>query len=89
MTTSNTDIKQIEAYLLGSMSAGDALVFRTKLLINPSHRREVRAQQQTYRLVKAWGRRKLKKEIQQTEHRLFSPPGHSDLRERITEIFPL
>lgn len=82
------DIKQIEAYLLGCMSASDALVFRAKLLISAALREEVRAQRKTYLIVKAWGRRKIKREIEQTELRLFTLPEYRDFREQINEIFP-
>ena len=52
MRTSLNNIKQTEDYLSGQMSAGDSLLFKAKMLIDPSLRLSVVMQQKTYLLIR-------------------------------------
>lgn len=87
MRTSLTEIQQIEAYLLHQTTPAERLLFEAKLMLQPGLTEDVQLQQETYRLVKQYGRKKIREEIEAVHRKLFSEPQHKSFREKIARLF--
>ena len=87
MRTSLNNIAQAEQYLLKRSAPAGSLLFEAKMLINDELKNNVAAQQQVYSLVKQYGRKQLKAEIEAVHQQLFTQPGHMSFRQKIARIF--
>jgi hypothetical protein len=87
MRTSLNKIKQAEDFLSGKLSAGDSLVFRAKMLIDPILRLNVTMQKKTYTLIRVYGRRKIKDAAEAVHKKIFNDPERIDYHQKITELF--
>lgn len=87
MKTSLTETIAIEQHLQGTQSPEEALLFEARLLLNPSLSDTIKQQKQTYALVQAYGRRRLKAELEAVHQRLFTEPVHRGFREKVMALF--
>ncbi|HVS93457.1 MAG TPA: hypothetical protein VHE59_15565 [Mucilaginibacter sp.] len=87
MRTSLSETVRIEAHLLRISESGDRLVFEARLLLEPELRDKMHCQQNTYALVKKYGREELKKEIEAVHQQLFTEQKHISFRQNILGIF--
>lgn len=87
MRTSLNEIQQIERHLHGQASQEESLLMEAKMSLNPDLARKVSLQQESYALVREYGRKKLKAEIGQVERKLFESPGYKSFRQRIFDLF--
>ena len=87
MRTSLTETEQIEAHLLLQTSPGDALVFEAKLLLDDELADKLYWQKSTYNMVKRYGRKQLRQEIESVHHTLFNTSKHKSFSEKIRQIF--
>lgn len=87
MRTSLNELKQTEDFLLDTMRPEETVVFHAKMLIDPAMQRNVRIQQKVYSVVRQYGRKKLRAEIEQVHNILFQQPRHHSFREKIYQLF--
>jgi len=87
MPTSSTETREIEAYLSGKQPPEVSLLFEAKLLLQPALADTVRWQQQTQRLLRLYGRQKLKTEINEVEMLLFNDAANLSFRNKILRLF--
>jgi hypothetical protein len=87
MRTSLNELKQAEDFLSGNMEPEEQVVFRAKLLIDPSLRVNVASQHKVYGLVRQYGRKKIREEIESVHQSLFREPSHKTFREKIYSLF--
>jgi hypothetical protein len=87
MTTSWNETKQIEAHILGTASTGDALLFEAKLMLDNDLADKVMWQQKAYATIQQFGRRQLKKEIEQVHQQLFTQAAHVSFADKIRRLF--
>lgn len=87
MRTSLNNIALTERHLLKKSTPASALLFEAKMLINEDLQSDVAAQQQVYSLVKQYGRKQLKAEIEAVHQQLFTQPEHRSFRQKIARIF--
>jgi hypothetical protein len=87
MMTSWNETKQIEAHILGTANTGDALVFEAKLMLDNTLADKVIWQQKAYDAIQQYGRRQLKKEIEQVHQQLFTQPEHISFAQKIRQLF--
>jgi hypothetical protein len=87
MKTSWNNTEIIGQYLSGKMRADDALVFEANLLIDPLLRTSVFLQKKIFDVVKLYGRKKLKAEIEKVHNHLFESPDKIIFQERIYQLF--
>jgi hypothetical protein len=87
MTTSWNETRQIEAHILGTANTGDALVFEAKLMLDNTLADKVIWQQKAYNAIQQYGRRQLKKEIEQVHQQLFTQPEHISFAQKIKRLF--
>ena len=87
MRKSLHEIQQVENYLFGRMSVQEHQDFKVRLLVNPHQQEEVDAQKASYVLIKAYGRKKLKAELNAVHEKLFTRPEKKWFRELIKNIF--
>jgi hypothetical protein len=79
MTTSPNDLKDAENFLTGKMAPDDALLFQA------TH--DTGMLRKTFSLIRQFGRRNLKAEIEQVHQRLFTDPDKISFREKIERLF--
>lgn len=87
MRKSLHDIEKLEAYIQGRLSPAETQEVRTDLLVHPSKYQDWLAQQETYALVKAAGRRRLKTELQVIHQSLQGDPGMQKWWQKIHAFF--
>jgi hypothetical protein len=87
MTTSWNETKQIEAHLQGTAHPGDALVFEAHLMLDNTLADKVIWQQKAYDAIHYYGRRQLKKEIEQVHQQLFNQPDNSTFAQKVRRLF--
>ena len=87
MRTSLNNIRQAEKYLSGQLKPEDSLVFKARLLTSPLLRLDVHFQQQAYRFIHLFHRKKLKQEVESVHDQLFSNPAKEAFRQQIFHIF--
>jgi len=87
MRTSLIETEQIDAHLMRRSDPGDVLVFEARLLLQPELREKLEWQQETYKLIKTYGRDQLKKEIEVVHQQLFTQPQHKSFSQKIRQLF--
>jgi len=87
MPTSQNKIQQTEAYLLQQINAADAALFEARLILQPDLQQDIIWQQRVYNVVKLYGRRKLKADIEAAHRQLFTAPQHKTFRQKIFSLF--
>jgi len=87
MRTSLNNIKTIDEYLLGNMAPGDALLFDANMLLNNDLISDMEHQQNTYAVIRQYGRKKIKEEIVAVQKILATAPQHRGFMHRIANLF--
>jgi len=87
MRTSLNNIKAIDDYLLGHILPGDKLLFEANLLLNNDLKDNVYHQQNTYTMIRQYGRQKIKDEIIAVQQQLATAPKHRGFMQRIANVF--
>jgi hypothetical protein len=87
MKTSWNETRQIDQHLAGTMDTGDALVFDAKLLLDAELVDKVSWQRKTHAIIKQYGRRQLKNELEAIHQKLFTSPQHHSFSQRIRRLF--
>jgi hypothetical protein len=88
MRTSMNEIKQAEDFLLGKLPSANALLFKANLFLDPMLRLNVAAQKKLYTLVRAYGRKKIKLEVESVREKIFADPEKISFRQKIAQLFP-
>ena len=87
MRTSLNNIKAIDGYLLGLMAPGDTLLFEANLLLNNDLAVDTQHQQNTYIIIRQYGRQKIKAEIMAVQTILATAPQHRGFMHSIANLF--
>ena len=87
MRTSLNKIEMIEEFVLGSIEPERRVAFEANLLVDSLLSEEVLLQQETYQVVTAYNRAKLKNELEIMHHQLMHDPSKKTFREYILAIF--
>ncbi|WP_158655607.1 hypothetical protein [Sphingobacterium sp. HMA12] len=87
MMTSWNETKQIENQILGTADPGEALLFDAQLLLDNELADKVITQQKAYEIVKQFGRKQLKKEIEAIQQALFTQPKYIGFSQKIRRLF--
>ena len=87
MMTSLTETAQIDAYILGTAQPGDALVFEAKMLLAPELKEKFFWQKKATELVKQYGQKQLRQEIEDIHRQLFTLPEHAGFGNKIRRLF--
>ena len=87
MKISWNDTRHIERYLDNELSKEEKILFEAQLVLDPRFKLNVRLQKQIHALIKLYGRRKMKAEIEKIHHKLFQNPEHVIFQQRIQQLF--
>lgn len=88
MRTSLNEIRNIELQLQEPQkSPEEDLIWKAKLLIDPELNNKVKWQVKAYQLVRYFGRKSLKKDLNDLHHNLMVNPAHKHFQVRVQEIF--
>lgn len=88
MKTSLNETRKIERGVL-SGGQGDKLLLEAGMILDPTLRERVVWQQRAYEMIKLYGRKKLRMEIEGVHQKLFHSPEHSSFRQKIYQFFKL
>jgi len=87
MTTSWNETRQIEAVLTGTAAPGDVLLFEAKLMLDNELADKVIWQQKAHSVIKQYGRKQIKAEIDAVHQKLFTQPEHRNFSQQIRQLF--
>ena len=87
MRTSLNEIELIDDHLSGRLEPGEQLLFEAKVIVDPKLADDLYWQRRTLALVKLYGRKTLRAEIESVHQQLFSQPAHQSFRHRILKLF--
>jgi hypothetical protein len=87
MRTSLNDIQHAEKFLTGKMDPAESLLFRAKMLIDPSLRLNVSLLKKTYSVIRFYGRKKMKSDVQVIHVELFNNPDKRQYHQDILKLF--
>lgn len=87
MRTSLNEIKAIEQHLLQEAPPEDNLLFEANLILDPELKEKVQWQQKTYQLVRTYGRKQLRAEIEAVHQQLFTQARHRSFRQKVLSLF--
>lgn len=87
MRTSLNNIRETEEYLFDILTPVERLIFNARMLVNPLLRRDTHFQQKAYRVIRHYGRKKLREEIGAVETRMFNDGDARSLQSQISKIF--
>ena len=82
-----TEIQLLENHLCGALSPEDQVLMETRLLLDAELNEKFIWQKRTYDLLKEYGRKQLKLEIEKVHTRLFTEKRFENFREKIKHIF--
>lgn len=87
MRTSLNEIKQIEDHLFSEADPQESVLFEVKLILDPHLAGNVKWQQQTYALIKQYGRKAIKAELEAVHQQLFTEHKHRSFAQKIRALF--
>ena len=87
MRTSLNEIKLVDEYLLKQAEPSDKLLLEAMLVLDPVLAETITWHKNTHAIVKQYGRKKLKAEIEAVHTMLFNDAQHSTFRQRIWNFF--
>jgi hypothetical protein len=87
MRTSLNEIKLIDGYIFNKNTVEDGLLFDAMLIINPGLNDDITWQRKTHAIVRQYGRKQLKAEIETVHRQLFTGPSHLTFRQKILGLF--
>ena len=79
--------EQLERYLWRKATPEEVLGLEAKLVLYPEIRDDLQWQQQTYSVVRQYGRQQLRSEIRAAERQLFHSPQHRSFQRIIRRLF--
>ncbi|MCE7993979.1 MAG: hypothetical protein HEP71_18465 [Roseivirga sp.] len=87
MRTSLNEIEHIERHLSDRLPGEESLLMEARMCLDMELAQKVSLQEETYALVRQYGRKKLKAEIMLVEKKLFTSPGYAGFKQRILSLF--
>lgn len=85
MRTSLNELKQIEAFLLSKKKSP---AFEMEMESNPDLREKVLSQKIAYHLIKLFGRKLLKKDLNDLHYHLMHSHEHKRFQREVQKIYP-
>lgn len=86
MRKSLREVKVIDRYLNGGLPSEEQAEFQQRLILDPALRERVDEQRAAYRLIRDYGRRQLRRELESMHQRLMR---QNPFRDRIRRIFKI
>jgi hypothetical protein len=87
MRTLLNEIKLIDGHIFNRGGHEDALLFDAMLLLDPCLPEKILWQKKTHAMVRQYGQKKLKAEIEAVHQKLFNEPLHYSFRQKILSLF--
>jgi hypothetical protein len=87
MKTSLNELRLIEYYLLSDDKDGESFLFEAKMILQPGLKQQVYWQNKTYKIVRDYGRKQLKNEIENIHETLFNTDEHHSFRQKVMRLF--
>lgn len=88
MRTSLNETKRVDDYLEGHMATPGRLLYEAHLVLDPPLAETTHWQKKVYELVRLYGRKKLREDLEAIHRKLFTAPGHQTFKESVISLFP-
>jgi hypothetical protein len=80
MKTLLTETAAIEQFILGEMTPADAVLFQTRLILDPKLRADYYAQKKIHDIVSLYNQEKIRGRLMDVHQRLFADPSNTFAR---------
>lgn len=87
MKTSWNDTNTIDHFIFGELKPKDEAQFIKRMLVDPILKINFILQRKLHFLVRQYGRKKLKAELETIHHELFNDPVNDSFRKKIMQQF--
>ena len=87
MKTSLNELRLIEHYLLSDQKDGESFLLEAKMILQLELKQQVYWQNKTYQMVRDYGRKQLKTEIDNIHETLFNTDAHQSFRQKVMRLF--
>lgn len=87
MRKSLNDLQQIENYIFGRMPVAEQQAFYVRLLTENGLQEDIDKQLEAYAVIRAFGRQKLKAELEAVYQKQYSIPEHRSFFDKIKQLF--
>ncbi|CAH0257825.1 MULTISPECIES: hypothetical protein [unclassified Pedobacter] len=87
MKTSLNELRLIEHYLLSDDKDGESFLLEAKMILQPDLKQQVYWQDKTYQMVRNYGRKQLKNEIENIHQTLYNTDAHQSFRQKVMRLF--
>jgi hypothetical protein len=81
------NIRNTDDFVSGVMNQPEKLLYMAKLLLYPELKRDTAFHAKTHLIIRLYGRKKLKSEIESLHSRIFQDPEKKEFQKQINEIF--
>lgn len=87
MRTSLNEIQLTEEHLMQRLHGDEEFLFQAKLILNRKLAENVQFQSKSYHLVREYGRKRLKEELEAVHQKLFSEDEYRSFRQKVLSLF--
>ena len=87
MMTWINSMKNVDDYVTGKLSPDESLLFEARLLLDPALKFKVALHKKVISIVCAYGRKKVKNEVELIGQRLFSDQSRKDFHRAVNKAF--
>lgn len=87
MRTSLNEIKEIEDHLTGRHNAEEQILFEAKSLLDPLLPQKISWQNNTYCIIRLYGREQIKREIEAIHDELFKESRNKNFVKKVLGYF--
>lgn len=87
MKTSLNELKQIDDYIMHKMNAEEVCLFQARLILQAELKEQLFWQQRSYEIIRQYGRRQLKLEIEQLHDKIFQSTEYEGFRNKVLRLF--
>lgn len=87
MKTSLHKLQWMEDGLLHRAAPAEQTLFEARLLLDPALREDCDWQRKTYTVIREYGRRQFRLQLENLHRELFTAPQHRSFRERVMAFF--
>jgi len=80
-------MKNVDEYVTGKLRPEESLLFEARLLLDPALRFQVAVQRRIISIVRMYGRRKVKSDVERIGQKLFSDQSKNNFHRAVNQAF--
>ena len=87
MRTSLNEIRLVEEHLTQQLPGDEECVFQANLILDNELAENVQFQKKAYQMIRQYGRKRLKEDLELAYQRLFTEEKHQGFRQKVLRLF--